>query len=72
MKIQLTEIHDNFEVKNKGLKFEVRANDGTFCGNLYLTKRSLIWCKGKTARVNGAKIEWDQFIKCTDQWHTQS
>ena len=53
----------SMEVKNNGLEFEVRNNDDKFLGDCFVTKTGLIWCQGRTARKNGKKVSWDEFIQ---------
>ncbi len=50
------------EVKNKGIEFQVRDNDGTLRGDCYLTKTGLVWCEGQTQKDNGVKVSWNEFI----------
>lgn len=49
-------------VKNKGVEFQIYANDGTFRGDMIVTKSSVIWCEGRTRRENGVKVSWEDFI----------
>jgi hypothetical protein len=49
------------EIKNKGIELEVRDTDGTFLGDLIVTKTQIIWCKGKTSREHGKKLSWQKF-----------
>lgn len=55
------------EVKSTGIEFEVRAPDNQEqLGDCYLTMTGLIWCDGKTPRVNGVKVSWDDFMAICD------
>ena len=38
------------DVKNKGVEFEVRDNLKVFLGDCIVTRRGLVWCKGKLLR----------------------
>jgi hypothetical protein len=49
------------EIKNKGVELEIRDTDGTFLGDLIVTKTQIIWCKGKTSREHGRKLTWQKF-----------
>jgi len=52
------------EVKSKGIEFEVRSpNNRRQLGDLYLTKTGLTWCKGRTARENGKRMSWNEFVQ---------
>lgn len=46
----------------KGIEVDVSNNQGHM-GDLYVTKSSLIWCKGRTVRANGKKVSWHDFMK---------
>lgn len=53
----------NFDVGSKGIEFEVRSKDDKKqVGDFYLTMTALIWCQGKTAKENGIKVSWEEFI----------
>jgi len=52
----------DMEIKNNGVELDVYADGSTHLGDLIVTKTGLIWCKGKTARANGEKVSWDEFI----------
>jgi hypothetical protein len=54
------------EIKNKGIELEVRDTDGTFLGDLIVTKTQIIWCKGKTSREHGKKLTWQRFANLMD------
>lgn len=62
MKVGIKSFDVEMAVKTKGIEFEVYDNDGTFRGDCILTKTGLVWCEGKTARANGKKATWEQFI----------
>lgn len=62
MQVSIKDFSVSMDVKNSGVEFTVYDNDGTFRGDLIVTKTGLIWCKGKTDRKNGKKIAWDKFI----------
>ncbi|NVN85374.1 MAG: hypothetical protein HXX15_04710 [Rhodopseudomonas sp.] len=62
MQVKIKDFTVEMEVKNKGLEFEVRDNDGNFLGDCYVTKTGLEWCNGKITQGNGRKISWQKFI----------
>jgi hypothetical protein len=62
MKINIKDLYVEMEVKNKGVEFEVRDNQGNQLGDLYVAKAGLDWCKGKTTRENGIRVSWEDFI----------
>ena len=62
MKVGIKKFNVDMDVKNKGIEFTVYANDGTFRGDLVVSKTGLVWCEGKTQVANGVKISWDDFI----------
>ena len=46
-------------VKTKGIEMDVNRPNG---GDCIITKTGLTWCEGKTARKNGKKVSWEDFI----------
>lgn len=60
MKVQIADFGVDLEIKSRGIKVSVA--DGKHKGNLYVTMTGLTWCVGKTAKDNGKKIEWQEFI----------
>ncbi len=62
MKVSVKDFAVNMDIKNKGIEFEVRDNNGGFRGDCFITKTSLIWCEGRTTRENGEKKSWNEFI----------
>ena len=67
MKVTIKSFDVEMELKNAGVEFEVSSPDGaTHHGDLILTKRDLIWCKGRVRRENGKKISWTDFIAWAD------
>jgi hypothetical protein len=64
VKVTIKSFDVDMEVKNAGIEFEVYSPDGSsHVGDLILTKRNLIWCKGRTRRENGQEISWGDFTK---------
>lgn len=63
MQVGIKNFDVGMELKSKGIELEVRDTDGAFRGNLVITQSRLTWCRGRTTRVNGVKISWDNFIK---------
>ena len=63
VKVSIKDFAVNMEVKNTGIEFEVRDNDGTFRGDCFVTKTGLIWCEGRTQRENGVPVSWGEFIE---------
>ena len=63
MRVSTKSFDVNMEVKSNGIEFEVRSPDRKeFLGDCYVTMTGLIWCKGKTAKNNGVRISWNDFI----------
>jgi hypothetical protein len=64
MKVTIKSFEVDMEVKNAGIEFEVYSPDGSeHKGDLILTKRNLIWCKGRVRRENGKEISWTKFME---------
>jgi hypothetical protein len=64
MKVKIKSFDVDMDVKNAGIEFEVYTPDGgTHLGDLILTKRNLIWCKGRTRRENGVPVSWAEFVE---------
>ena len=52
MKVLIKEFAVDMEVKSKGIEFEVRSPDGSkHLGDCYITKTSILWCRGKTPKA---------------------
>jgi hypothetical protein len=65
MDVKIKDFGVNPEIGNKGI--EVGVNDGKgHLGDLYVTKSSVIWCKGNTTKANGLKLSWKKFIELVE------
>lgn len=62
MDVSIKSFDVGMQVKTKGIEFQVYENDGTFRGDLILSKSGLTWCEGRTRRENGSKVSWNDFI----------
>ena len=67
MSVLIKSFDVKMEVKNKGVEFEVRDNQKGFLGDCIVTRRGLVWCKGKTSPKNGIKVTWKQFISWVEE-----
>ena len=63
MKVGVKQFNVEMELKTKGMELEVRDNDGNFRGDFVVTKKGVIWCKGKERRASGVNLDWDKFIE---------
>lgn len=61
MKIEIKKLGLNSEIHKGGMELGVYFRN-KFKGDLYITQTGLIWCPGKTAKKNGKKISWTDFI----------
>ena len=59
-KVSIKELGVDMDIKNKGLELDVYDGD-THLGDLYVTKKGLVWCKGRTTKPKGVKISWEEF-----------
>ena len=66
MKVWIKDLQVEMEVKTNGVEFEVKDNDEKHRGDVYVTKTGITWCSGRTARENGKRIPWDEFIRLMD------
>lgn len=62
MKTHIKKFDVEMELKNNGMEIELRDNDNTFKGDVFVTKTGLTWCKGKTTKKNGIEIGWNELI----------
>jgi hypothetical protein len=62
MKVKIKSFDVDMEVKNRGIEFEVKDNNGNHLGDCVLTKSKIIWCKGRRDRANGVELTWAKFI----------
>lgn len=46
-------------IKTNGLELQINEKDAGQFGDLFVTKTGIIWCKGRTTRPNGCKIDFD-------------
>jgi hypothetical protein len=67
MKVNVKSFDVEMEIKNKGIELEVRDTDDSFLGDLIVTKTQIIWCKGKTSREHGKKLNWQNFAGLMDK-----
>lgn len=63
MKVNIQDLGVAMDVKTKGVEFRIRENNGDFLGDLFVTSTGLVWCEGRTAKENGVKITWKEFIE---------
>lgn len=63
MKVWITELNAEQQLKNNGMQLDVYSPDGkTRLGDLTITKTKLVWCAGKIRKKNGVEVSWDDFI----------
>jgi hypothetical protein len=62
MKVSIKDLGIPLDIKSRGIEIDVSGNNGNL-GDLYVTMRYLIWCRGRTARANGDKLSWAEFMK---------
>ena len=63
MKVWITALNAEQQLKNKGMQLDVYSADGEErLGDLTVTKSKLIWCGGKTHKKNGVEVSWSEFI----------
>jgi len=55
-----------YSIGDDKMELEIRDKQGDFLGDLILSKRSVVWCKGKTQEDNGIKFSWEDFAKRLD------
>ena len=66
MNVKIKQFDVEMEIKNKGIEIDV-SDAEKHLGDLYITKTALIWCKGRTDKKNGKKIEWPKFIEMMEK-----
>lgn len=69
MQVKIKDWGINPEILSKGMELEIRTSDGnTQKGDLYITCTGIIWCRGRTTKKNGIKLDWDELIsKCENK-----
>lgn len=60
MTVKIKEFGLDLTVKNKGLTLDIHTPNGSFLGDLKISKGGLIWCNGKAR--SGPKKTWKEFI----------
>ena len=63
MKVSIKNVPTPIPVCSKGVELGIRNSDSTHKGDLYITNKWLIWCKGKTHKENGVYIELEKLIE---------
>jgi hypothetical protein len=69
MKVGIKTFDVQMDVKNNGIEFQVYDNQDKFLGDFFVTKTGVIWCKGRTKKANGRKVNWAQFITYMEADH---
>lgn len=63
MEVWIKSLEVEMQVKQKGIELEVRSKDGKAqLGDCYATMTGLVWCKGRTKKANGIRVNWEDFI----------
>lgn len=63
MKVWITQLEAEQQLKNNGMQLDVYTPDGeTRLGDLTVTKTKLIWCAGKIHKKNGKEVTWADSI----------
>lgn len=64
MKVKIKKFDVDMELKNNGVELDIYEPNGRDrLGDLVVTKTGLIWCRGRTARRNGVRVTWANFIE---------
>jgi hypothetical protein len=64
MRVFITELSVEQELKNTGMQIDIYSPDGEErLGDLRVTKTKLLWCKGKKHTKNGTEVSWAKFIE---------
>jgi hypothetical protein len=66
MDVSIKTFDVDMKIKNNGIELDVSSPDGTHLGDLIVTKKWLIWCKGRTKRKNGKPVSWKEFMVYMD------
>ena len=63
MRVWITELNAEQQLKNNGMQLDVYSPDGEDrLGDLTITKTKLVWCSGKVHKKNGNEKTWAEFI----------
>ena len=62
MDLTIKKFNVAMELKNKGMELEIRDNNGTHLGDLYIKKVGVEWCRGQTREGGGVLVNWDDLI----------
>ena len=63
MNVTIKDFNVAMGIKNKGIELQIKDNNDQHLGDLVLTKRHVIWCKGRTTRLNGKRLTWARFAE---------
>ncbi len=62
MQVKIKNFDVQMHIKKKGIELAVSDSGGKHLGDLVINQKYLTWCKGRTRRKTGKKINWDKFI----------
>ena len=63
MKISIKQFDVQMDIKYNGIDLGVSDTSGKHLGDLYVTQKRVIWCKGKTTKEKGVRMTWEKFIE---------
>lgn len=67
MQVKIKDFVVAMEIKTSGIGLAIAHPSGRpHLGDLFVTAKGLIWCKGKTSRENGKAIKWKDFMAYMD------
>lgn len=63
MKVSIKDLKvQKMELGINGVEFDVYDGNDTHLGDLIISKGSVVWCKGRTMKKNGVKVNWTDLI----------
>jgi len=62
MKVSVDSLEVAMDLGNNGICLSIYDNDSNYRGKLRIGKGTIEWCKGKTQKGNGKKVNWNDFI----------
>ena len=63
MNVSIKDLSVSMDIKNNGVELDIKDTKNKHLGDLVVTKSGITWCRGKTDRKNGRKMNWNKFIE---------
>lgn len=63
IQVSVKDLAVSMDLGNNGIAFDLYDNSDNDLGDLRIRRRTIEWCKGRTRRGNGVRVNWTTFIR---------